>query len=92
MIQIADFMGRPLSDEIIDKIVGLVQVKSMKERFYSAGENTGDETGKKGAFNLMRKGKLYELNFSSTKTYKFDGFCLLLKSLKGRFKIVNNLI
>ena len=59
VIQIADFMGRPLSDEIIDNIVGLVQVNSMKERFHSAGEKTDGKKAKKGALNLMRKGKLY---------------------------------
>ena len=54
-----------LSDDVIDKIVGLVTVESMKTRYNVAGDlaalGTGRE-GKIGAPNLMRKG-WYKMQF-----------------------------
>ena len=60
VIQIADFLGRPLSEDVIDKITGLVTVKSMESRYHTAGEKRppglGGKGAKIGAPNLVRKG------------------------------------
>ncbi|XP_033641009.1 sulfotransferase family cytosolic 1B member 1-like [Asterias rubens] len=60
VIQIADHLERPLSDEVIDKITGLVSMEKMKTRYHVAGEPRefkDDGTAiKSGAPNLMRKG------------------------------------
>ena len=60
VIQIADHLGRPLSDEVIDKINNLVTVVKMKTRYHVAGEKPEiDDNGKAlkvGAPNLVRKG------------------------------------
>ncbi|XP_022081768.1 sulfotransferase 1 family member D1-like [Acanthaster planci] len=77
VIQIADFLGRVLSDEVIDKIVGLVTVKSMKERYNVAGELAAPGTGmagKVGAPNLMRKGIVgdWKNTFTVAQNEKFN--------------------
>ncbi|XP_022081774.1 sulfotransferase 1A1-like [Acanthaster planci] len=79
VIQIADFLGRVLSDEVIDKIVGLVTVKSMKERYNVAGELAAPGTGMKGkvgAPNLMRKGIVgdWKNTFTVAQNEKFDEY------------------
>ncbi|XP_071791965.1 sulfotransferase 2A1-like [Asterias amurensis] len=73
VIQIADFMGRPLSDEALDKIVDLVQVDSMKTRFKTAGESQEKEN-KKGAKNILRKGVVgdWKTHFSVAENEAFD--------------------
>ena len=61
VIQIADHLERPLSDEVIDKITGLVSMEKMKTRYHVTGEPRefkDDGTAiKSGAPNLMRKGR-----------------------------------
>ncbi|XP_038078535.1 sulfotransferase 1A1-like [Patiria miniata] len=78
VIQVADFLGRPLSDDVIDKIVGLVTVKSMKTRYNVSGEGfkapgSGKE-GKVGAPNLMRKGVVgdWKTTFTVAQNEAFD--------------------
>ncbi|XP_022081765.1 sulfotransferase 1A1-like [Acanthaster planci] len=79
VIQIADFLGRALSDNVVDKIVGLVTVKSMKQRYNVAGElaapGTGME-GKVGAPNLMRKGIVgdWKNTFTVAQNERFDEY------------------
>ncbi|XP_022100721.1 sulfotransferase 1A1-like [Acanthaster planci] len=54
IVQIAGFLGRSLSDDVIDKILALVTVDSMRARFYSSGEEVGNK--KAGPLHLLRKG------------------------------------
>ena len=60
-MQIADFLGRPLSDEAIDRITKAVSLDSMKQRFNTAGGDPSKEP-KIGAPGIIRKGKLKEEN------------------------------
>ncbi|XP_038078534.1 sulfotransferase 1C2-like [Patiria miniata] len=82
VIQVADFLGRPLSDEVIDKIVDLVTVKSMKTRYHVAGEVSSSPgrtvEGKIGAANLLRKGVVgdWKNTFTVAQSEAFDEFYL----------------
>ena len=70
VVQIADFLGYVLSDDVIDKIVGLVTVESMKTRYNVAGDLAAPGTGREGrvgAPNLMRKG-WYKMQYLCTLT------------------------
>ncbi|XP_072018878.1 sulfotransferase 1A1-like [Amphiura filiformis] len=54
VVQIADFLGQPLSDEAIDRIVAKSDVDSMKQRFNTTNDKSGKP--KVGAPSIIRKG------------------------------------
>ncbi len=56
VVQIADFLGCPLTDEAIDRVVEKSTVDSMKQRFSAADDKSG--MGKIGPLPfVVRKGK-----------------------------------
>ena len=54
VVQIADFLGKPLSDEAIERVVNKTTLDSMKQRFNTADDKPGKH--KIGAPSVIRKG------------------------------------
>lgn len=73
VVQIADFLGRPLSDEAIDRITKAVSLDSMKQRFNTAGGDPSKEP-KIGAPGIIRKGIVgdWKTQFTVAQNDKFD--------------------
>ena len=64
MIEVANFLGKNLDDEAIDRVVQYSSVDSMKERFKTCGKHLNKpaedhheaEKSKLGAPGIIRKG------------------------------------
>ncbi|XP_072033479.1 amine sulfotransferase-like [Amphiura filiformis] len=71
VVQVADFLGRPLSDEAIDRVVDKTTLDSMKQRFNTADDN---KSGKIGAQYIIRKGRVgdWKTQFTVAQNEAFD--------------------
>ena len=76
VVKIADFIGHPLSEEIIDNVVKHSSLKAMRETHFTTKApkpGVGDEPPSTdaqhkriGAYGLLRKGKLLVLRFKGS--------------------------